>query len=89
LAVGLFAGHSLNVDEVLQSVDGGDFAFTALVGASHNGDFVVFSDGDAADLYFPFYIRHGVPSTSAFVLGRQSILIEWLIVHCAFLLVPC
>lgn len=52
LTVGLFAGHSLDVDEVLQSVHGRDLAFTALVGASHNGDFVVFSDGDAADLFF-------------------------------------
>jgi hypothetical protein len=50
------------VDEVLQSVDGGDFAFTAFVGASHNGDFVVFSDGDAADLYFSLDVRNGVPA---------------------------
>jgi len=50
LAVGLLAGDSLDVDEVLQSVNGGDFAFTALVGASHDGDFVVFSDGDAVDI---------------------------------------
>lgn len=52
LTVGLLAGHSLDVDEVLQSVYGGDFAFTAFVGSSHNSDFVVFSDGDAANLYF-------------------------------------
>ena len=50
LAVGLLAGNSLDVDEVLQPIDGGDFSFTAFVGASNNGDFVVFSDGDAANL---------------------------------------
>lgn len=50
LAVGLLSGHSLDVDEILETVDGCDFAFPTLVGASHNGDFVVFSDGDAADL---------------------------------------
>ena len=38
------------MDEKLQSVDSCDLSFTTLVGASHNGDFVVFSDGDAADL---------------------------------------
>jgi hypothetical protein len=38
------------VDEVFQAVNGGDFAFAAFVGASDNGDFVVFADGDGADL---------------------------------------
>ena len=38
------------MDEILESVDGGDLAFTTLVGASGNDDFVVLSDGDAADL---------------------------------------
>ena len=38
------------MDEVFQSVDGCDFAFAAFVRASDNQYFVVFSDGDAADL---------------------------------------
>ena len=38
------------MDEVFQAIDGGDFAFAAFVGASHDGDFVVFADGDGADL---------------------------------------
>lgn len=54
LAVGLLAGHSLNVDEELQSVDRCDFALTAFVGASDDSDLVVFSDGNAANLFCPF-----------------------------------
>ncbi len=38
------------MDEVFQAVDGGDFAFAPFVGASYNGDFVVFADGNGADL---------------------------------------
>lgn len=36
--------------DVLEAVDGGDFAGAAFVGAADDGDFVVFADGDAADL---------------------------------------
>jgi hypothetical protein len=46
LAVGLIAGDSLEVDEVFEAVDGGDFAFTAFVGAADDCDFVVFADGN-------------------------------------------
>jgi hypothetical protein len=46
LAVGLLAGDTLDLDEVLEAVDGGDLALTALVGAADNGDFVVFADRD-------------------------------------------
>jgi len=38
------------VDDVLETVDGGDLAFATLVGASYDSDFVVLSDGDGADL---------------------------------------
>jgi hypothetical protein len=38
------------VDNPLETVDAGDSALTALVGAAHNGDFVVFADGYGADL---------------------------------------
>lgn len=38
------------MDEILQSVDGNDLALATLVGTSNNGDFVIFSDWDAADL---------------------------------------
>jgi hypothetical protein len=34
------------VDDVLETINGGDLAFAALVGASYNKDFVVFSDWD-------------------------------------------
>lgn len=50
LAGGLVAGDTLDVDHVLETVDGGDLALTALVGATDNGDLVVLADGDAADL---------------------------------------
>jgi hypothetical protein len=38
------------VDDILETVDRGDLAFAALVGASYNENFVVFSDWDGADL---------------------------------------
>ena len=50
LAGGLVAGDTLNVDDVLETVDGGDLALAALVAAADDGDFVVFADGDGADL---------------------------------------
>lgn len=50
LAGGLLAGDALDVDDVLEAVDGSDLALTALVGATDNGDLVVLADGDASDL---------------------------------------
>lgn len=50
LAVGLLAGDALDLDEVLEAVDGDNLALTALVGATDNGDFVVLADGDGSDL---------------------------------------
>lgn len=50
LAVGLLAGDTLDLDEILEAVDGGDLALTALVGAADDGDFVVLADGDGSDL---------------------------------------
>lgn len=50
LAVGLLADNTLDVNDVLQTVDGGDLALTALVGAAHDGDLVVLAEGDGADL---------------------------------------
>lgn len=50
LAAGLVAGDTLDVDHVLETVDGGDLALTALVGATDNGDLVVLADRDAADV---------------------------------------
>jgi hypothetical protein len=46
LAVGLFTADSFNVDEVFETVDGGDLALAAFVGSSDNSDFVVFSNGN-------------------------------------------
>lgn len=50
MAVGLLTGDTLDVDEVLETVDGGDLALTALVGTADNGDLVVLADGKSADL---------------------------------------
>ena len=50
LAVALLAGDTLHVDDVFEAVDGDDFALAAFVGAALDDDFVVFADGDCADL---------------------------------------
>lgn len=50
LAVGLLADNTLNVDDVLQTVDGGDTALTTLLGTAGNGDSVVDAEGNSADL---------------------------------------
>lgn len=46
LPVRLLLRQTLDVDDVFETVDGGDFAFAALVAAAHDEDFVVFADGD-------------------------------------------
>ena len=50
LAVGLLTRDTLDVDNVLEAVHGGDLALTALVGAALDDDLVVLTDGDRADL---------------------------------------
>ena len=50
LAVGLLTRDALDVDDVLEAVDGGDLALAALVGATLDDNLVVFADGDRADL---------------------------------------
>ena len=39
------------MDNILKTVYGGDLAVAAFVGAANNGDFVVFADGDGANLW--------------------------------------
>jgi len=46
----LLLDDTLNVDNVLETVDGGDLAFAALVGAPNNNNFIVLSDRDGADV---------------------------------------
>lgn len=62
LAVGLLANDTLDVDDVLQTVDGGDLALTALVGATDNGDLVVLAEGDGADLLDGVLLTFSFPS---------------------------
>lgn len=50
LARGLLADDALDVDLIFETVDGGDFAFTALVRPSDDEHLIVFSDWDGADL---------------------------------------
>ena len=38
------------MNDIFESVDGGHFAFTAFVVAAGDDHFVVFADGDGADL---------------------------------------
>ncbi len=42
----LLLNDTLNVDDIFKTVDRGDLAFAALVGASNNEDFVVLANGD-------------------------------------------
>lgn len=51
LTVGLLAGDTFDVDEELQSIDRCDFAFSAFVGTSDDGNLVILSDGNAANLF--------------------------------------
>ena len=52
LPICLLTRHALDVDNVFEPVDRGDFAFAAFAGSAHDLDFVVFADGDGADLGF-------------------------------------
>lgn len=74
LARGLVLGDTLDVDDVLETVDGSDLSFAALVGASNNEDFVVFSDWDGADLGLVRLVRNSYDGGSE---------------HCVCLSVPC
>lgn len=50
LAVGLLADDTLDVDNPLKTVNAGDLALTALLASTDNGDLVVLTDGERADL---------------------------------------
>jgi hypothetical protein len=87
LAVGLLAGDALDLDEVLETVDRGDLALAALVGAPNDGDFVILADGDGSDLegklerlpvltdhkYGVYMCWHGVASFHTLCFSRSSL----------------
>jgi len=50
LTAGFLADDTLDVDNIFETVDGDDFALTALVRTTDNGDFIILSDWDGADL---------------------------------------
>ena len=56
LSVGLFLHDFLNVNASAAAVNGLDFAFAALEGASHDLNLVTFADGDGADFVLGFKI---------------------------------
>ncbi len=57
LARGLLLDDTLDVDDVFETVDGGDLAFATLLRASDNQNFIVFADWDGADLEGVRYIE--------------------------------
>jgi len=74
LAVGFLSRHALDVDKIFQTVDGYDFALTAFVAASHYGDFVVFADGDGADIVFfsEFLAERGAHDSASYTGGSAE-----------------
>jgi hypothetical protein len=50
LSRGLLADNTLDVNDVLETVDGGDLSLTTLVGATNDGDLVILADWDRANL---------------------------------------
>jgi hypothetical protein len=50
LARGLLLDETLDVDDVLETVDGGNLALTALVNSTGEDNLVILSDGEGADL---------------------------------------
>ena len=56
LFVLLIPGDFLNVNASAAAVNGLDFAFAALEGASHDLNLVTFADGDGADFVLGFKI---------------------------------
>lgn len=50
LAVGLLAGDTLDVDDVLETVHGGDTAGLSLAGAPSHNHLIVLAERDGADL---------------------------------------
>jgi hypothetical protein len=79
LAGSLLADDALDVDDVFETVDGGDLALLALLGAANDGDLVLLADGDAADLW-----------RKLSALGSRGMCPagDWF-VHCTSLAAPC
>ena len=69
LAGGFVLGDSLDMDDIFQTIDGGDFSFAALVGASDNEDFIVFADRDRSNLE---HVRGG-GGVEAMMIRRRTL----------------
>lgn len=64
------------MDDIFETVDGGDLSFPALVGAADDGDLVVLSDGDGADLKVSVRVclRRGLSTGRTLYFSRSSLL---------------
>jgi hypothetical protein len=70
----LLLNNTLDVYDVLETVDGSDLALTALVGASDNEDFVILSDWDGADLGIVRRERRPAEVIRTLYFSRSSLL---------------
>ncbi|KAB8294029.1 hypothetical protein EYC80_009488 [Monilinia laxa] len=52
LSRGLLLDDTLDVDDVFETVDGGDLSLGTLVGATNDGNLIILSDWDGANLKF-------------------------------------
>lgn len=52
------------MNDVFEAVDGGDFAGFAFVAAADDGNFIVFANGDCADLTLDKVYQSDVPHKS-------------------------
>lgn len=80
MTIALLLGDTLDVDEVLQSVHRDDLAFSALVAAAYDRDFVVFAYGYRSDLVFELAAIPITPVTgnhSTYIVLLSQLLAEW------------
>lgn len=75
LTTGFLADDTLNVNDVFETVYRGDFALLALVGTTDNGDFVILSDWNRADLGSMSELQmNGVDEVLTLYFSRSSLL---------------
>ena len=87
MAVRFFAGDTFDVNDVLETVDGGDFPGTSFVGAADDGDFVVFAYRNCTDLYsyHRSLARLYFNDRLSIIYDAQICLSESIYIHCVCL----
>lgn len=73
------------MDHVLETIDRGDFAVAAFVGAAYNRDFIIFADRDGFDLSN----ENCVSIETSCIWSSVAQPVDVTDVRCAFLGVPC